>query len=115
MEQETEKLRADFKNQGGPTQKDPTKSPGLRHSLAAQLAIQEMRKICAEALLGPLSHLSPKLRENCARTTFAKFLQKKKVLPALLQKLVGEFFFDFSQGNLGNLVGILAGILRDFF
>ena len=36
------------------------------------------------------------------------------VLPALLQKLVGDFFY-FSQGNLGNLVGILAGILRDFF
>ena len=36
------------------------------------------------------------------------------VLPALLQKLGGEFFFDFSQGNLGNLVGNLAGILWDF-
>ena len=36
-------------------------------------------------------------------------------LPALLQKLVREFFFDFSQGNLGNLVGILAGIVWDFF
>ena len=31
--------------------------------------------------------------------------------PALVQKLVGEFFFNFSQGNL---VGNLAGILRDF-
>ena len=37
------------------------------------------------------------------------------VLPALLQKLVGEFFFDFSQGNLENLVGNLEGIFRDFF
>ena len=37
-----------------------------------------------------------------------KFRKKsEKVLPALLQKLVGElFFFDFSQGNLENLVGI---------
>ena len=37
------------------------------------------------------------------------------VLPALLQKLVGEFFFDFSQGNLENLVGNLEGIFRGFF
>ena len=37
-----------------------------------------MRKICAEALSGPLSHLSPKLCENCARTTFAQLLRKKK-------------------------------------
>ena len=34
--------------------------------------------------------------------------------PALLQKLVGEFFFDFSQGNLENLVGNLEGIFRGF-
>ena len=26
----------------------------------------------------------------------------ENVLPALLQKLVGEFFFDFSQGNFEN-------------
>ena len=38
-----------------------------------------------------------------------------KLLPALLQKLVGEFFFDFSQGNLENLVGNLEGIFRGFF
>ena len=38
-----------------------------------------------------------------------------QVLPALLQKLVGEFFFDFSQGNLENLVGNLEGIFRGFF
>ena len=31
---------------------------------------------------------------------------------ALLQKLIGEFVFDFREGNL---LGILAGILRDFF
>ena len=37
------------------------------------------------------------------------------VLPALLQKLVGEFFFYFSQGNLENLVGNLEGIFRGFF
>ena len=37
------------------------------------------------------------------------------VLPALLQKLVSDFFFDFSQGNLENLVGNLEGIFRDFF
>ena len=37
----------------------------------------------------------------------------KGALPALLQKLVGEFFF-FPQGNLENLVGNLEGILRDF-
>ena len=37
------------------------------------------------------------------------------VLPALLQKLVGEFFFDFSQGNLENLVGNLEGIFWGFF
>ena len=37
------------------------------------------------------------------------------ILPALLQKLVGEFFFDFSQGNLENLVGNLEGIFRGFF
>ena len=36
-----------------------------------------MRKTCAEALSGPLSHLSPKLCENSARTTFAQFLRKK--------------------------------------
>ena len=36
------------------------------------------------------------------------------LLPALLQKLVGDFF-NFSQGNLENLVGNLEGILRDFF
>ena len=35
-----------------------------------------MRKICAEALSGPPSQLSPKLCENCARTTFAQFLRK---------------------------------------
>ena len=34
------------------------------------------------------------------------------VLPALLQKLVGEFFFRFREGSLP---GILAGILKDFF
>ena len=33
-------------------------------------------------------------------------------LPALLQKLVSDFFFDFWEGNF---VGTLAGILRDFF
>ena len=37
------------------------------------------------------------------------------LLPALLQKLVGEFFFDFSQGNLENLVGNLEGIFRGIF
>ena len=37
------------------------------------------------------------------------------VLPALLQKLVGEFFFDFSHGNLENLVGNLEGIFQGFF
>ena len=37
-------------------------------------------------------------------------LQHRKLLPVLLQKLVGDFFFDFLEGNL---VGILAGILRD--
>ena len=37
------------------------------------------------------------------------------ILPALLQKLVGEFFFYFSLGNLENLVGNLEGILRGFF
>ena len=42
-------------------------------------------------------------------------LSKGFILPALLQKLVGELFFDFSQGNLGNLVGILAGMLWEFF
>ena len=36
------------------------------------------------------------------------------VLPALLQKLVGEFF-DFSQGILENFVGNLEGIFRGFF
>ena len=40
---------------------------------------------------------------------------QQKVLPALLQKRVGDFFFAFSQGNLGNLVGNLAGIFWDFF
>ena len=35
------------------------------------------------------------------------------ILPALLQKLVGEFF-DFSQGNLENLVGNLEGICGIF-
>ena len=38
---------------------------------------RKMCKTCAEALSGPLSHLSPKLCENCARTTFAQFLRKK--------------------------------------
>ena len=38
---------------------------------------RQMRKTCAEALSGPLSHLSPKLCESCARTTFAQFLRKK--------------------------------------
>ena len=34
----------------------------------------------------------------------------------LLQKLVGEFLFDFSQGNLEeNSVGNLEGIFRGFF
>ena len=38
---------------------------------------REMRKTCAEALSGPPSHLSPKLCENCARTTFAQISRKK--------------------------------------
>ena len=40
---------------------------------------------------------------------------EKWIFPALLQKLVGDFFFDFSQGNLENLVGNLEGIFRGFF
>ena len=36
-----------------------------------------MRKTCAEALSGPLSHLSPKLCKNCARTIFGQFLREK--------------------------------------
>ena len=50
---------------------------------------------------------APKLHRFPVKTTV--------FLPALLQKLVGDFFFDFSQGNLGNLVGNLEGIFRDFF
>ena len=34
-------------------------------------------KACAEAFSGPPSHISPKLCENCACTTFAQFLRKK--------------------------------------
>ena len=45
----------------------------------------------------------------------AGYPSQKLFLPALLQKLVGDFFFDFSQGNLGNLVGNLVGILWGFF
>ena len=41
---------------------------------------REMRKTCVEAFSGPLSHLSPKLCENCARTTFAHFLLKNGAL-----------------------------------
>ena len=37
------------------------------------------------------------------------------VLPALLQKLVGDLFLNYSQGNLRNSVGNSAGILWDFF
>ena len=36
----------------------------------------------------------------------------KCYLLALLQKLVGDFFFDFGEGNVA---GNLAGILRDLF
>ena len=52
-----------------------------------------------------------------SETTVCKPLVLKTYmfLPALLQKLVGEFFFDFSQGNLENLVGNLEGIFRGFF
>ena len=45
---------------------------------------------------------------------FANF-SREFVLPALLQKLVGDLCFDFSQGNLENLVGKLEGIFRGFF
>ena len=44
----------------------------------------------------------------------AIWIHNFNVLPALLQKLVGDFF-DFSQGNLENLVGNLEGIFRGFF
>ena len=40
---------------------------------------------------------------------------KHFLLPAFLQKLVGDFFFIFSQGNLGNLVGNLVGNLAGNF
>ena len=40
---------------------------------------RKMRKTCAEALSGPLRHLSPRLCENCARTPFAQFLRNKWV------------------------------------
>ena len=48
-----------------------------------------MRKTCAEAFSGPLSHLSPKLCENCARTTFAQFLLKNGA-PAQLLHIFSE-------------------------
>ena len=40
---------------------------------------------------------------------------RRNLLPALLQKLVGEFFKNFLQGNLENLVGNLEGIFGGFF
>ena len=57
-----------------------------------------------------LKFVTPKTSEN-----FTTLSTARKVLPALLQKLVGEFFFDFSQGNLENLAGNLEGIFRGFF
>ena len=50
-----------------------------------------------------------------ARSGVCMFRVPSIVLSALLQKLVGEFFFDFPQGNLENLVGNLEGIFRGFF
>ena len=34
----------------------------------------------------------------------------RKVLPALLQKLVGDFFESFSQGNLAGICGIFFNV-----
>ena len=57
-----------------------------------------------------------KARKITKQTKKTRKTKKAKiVLPALLQKLVGDFFFDFSQGNLENLVGNLQGISGDFF
>ena len=87
-------------------------APAVRKAMAAMCAHagpSERKCICARDTptqeLGMLTSMAPK--RGCVHFRTCYF-----VLPALLQKLVGEFFFDYSQGNL---VGILAGFLAGIF
>ena len=59
----------------------------------------------------PSLHVGPLYFGCVSGVPKAGCFKQLRLLPALLQKLVGEFFVDFWDGNF---VGNLAGILRDF-